>query len=92
MSIVIADGDKSLEPRPLTGASLLLDGHDLQNLVFQTEKRSAGKRERREEGAKPQDRVRIGSRTKKSGSAKKEDMGRMGREKELAYRTRFVSA
>jgi len=35
VAVVISNGDKSLEPRSLTGTSLLLDGHDLQDLVLQ---------------------------------------------------------
>merc|ERR1719394_2309399 len=35
VTVVVADGHESLEPGPLTGAGLLLDGHDLQNLVLQ---------------------------------------------------------
>ena len=34
VAVVISNSDKSLEPRSLTGTSLLLDGHDLQNLVL----------------------------------------------------------
>merc|ERR1719443_579065 len=35
VTVVVADGHKGLEPGPLTGAGLLLDGHDLQDLVLQ---------------------------------------------------------
>jgi hypothetical protein len=35
VTVVVTDGDESLEPGPLTGAGLLLDGHDLQNLVLE---------------------------------------------------------
>ena len=35
MTVAVTDGDKGLEPRALTGARLLLDGHNLQNLVLQ---------------------------------------------------------
>ena len=35
MSVAVSDGDESLEPRALTGTGLLLDGHDLQNLILQ---------------------------------------------------------
>merc|ERR1719462_890640 len=35
VSVVVADGDKGLETGALAGAGLLLDGHDLQNLVLQ---------------------------------------------------------
>ena len=31
---MVSDSDESLEPSPLTGTSLLLDGHDLQHLVL----------------------------------------------------------
>merc|ERR1712243_326227 len=34
VSIVVADGNKSLEASALSGAGLLLDGHNLQNLVL----------------------------------------------------------
>jgi hypothetical protein len=36
VSVVITDSDESLETGSLTGARLFLDGHDLQNLVFQS--------------------------------------------------------
>jgi len=35
VTIAVTDSDESLEPRTLTGARLLLDGHDLQNLILQ---------------------------------------------------------
>ena len=35
MSVVIPNGDKCLEPGPLTSMGLLLHRHDLQNLVFE---------------------------------------------------------
>jgi len=35
VSVAVSDSDESLEPRALTGASLLLDGHDLQHLILQ---------------------------------------------------------
>ena len=35
--IGITDSDESLEPGTLSGTSLLLDGHDLQNLILQAE-------------------------------------------------------
>merc|ERR1719342_1083456 len=35
VSIVVSDGNKSLEPGPLSGTSLFLHGHDLQNLVLE---------------------------------------------------------
>jgi len=35
VTIVITDGDEGLKPGTLTGTSLLLDGHDLQNFVLQ---------------------------------------------------------
>ena len=35
VAVVISDGDKSLEPGPLSGASLLLDRHDLQHLILE---------------------------------------------------------
>ena len=34
VSVVVSDGDEGLEPGPLTGTGLLLDGHDLQDLVL----------------------------------------------------------
>ena len=34
VTIMVSDSDESLEPSPLTGTSLLLDGHDLQHLVL----------------------------------------------------------
>ena len=34
VSVVVTNGNESLEPGPLTSAGLLLDGHDLQNLVL----------------------------------------------------------
>ena len=36
MSVVVADGNKRLEPGPLSSPGLLLDRHDLQNLVLQS--------------------------------------------------------
>ena len=42
MTVAVTDGDEGLEPRALTGARLLLDGHDLQNLVLQAERGSGG--------------------------------------------------
>jgi hypothetical protein len=36
MSIVVADGNEGLEAGALTGARLLLDGHDLQDLVLES--------------------------------------------------------
>ena len=35
VTVVVADGHEGLEPGPLTGTGLLLDGHDLQDLVLQ---------------------------------------------------------
>merc|ERR1719210_3301884 len=35
VAVVVADGNEGLEPGPLTGTGLLLDGHDLQDLVLQ---------------------------------------------------------
>jgi hypothetical protein len=36
VTVLVTDGDECLEPGPLTGAGLLLDGHDLQNLVLES--------------------------------------------------------
>ena len=36
VTVVVADGNESLEPGPLTGTGLLLDGHDLQHLVLES--------------------------------------------------------
>ena len=36
VAVVVANGHESLEPRPLTGTGLLLDGHDLQHLVLES--------------------------------------------------------
>merc|ERR1711971_1241613 len=36
MTVVISNGDESLEPCPLTGPGLLLDGHDLENLILES--------------------------------------------------------
>merc|ERR1719203_2491875 len=35
VAVVVSDGDKSLEPSPLSGPGLLLHRHDLQHLVLQ---------------------------------------------------------
>ena len=35
VTVVVANGNESLEAGALTGAGLLLNGHDLQNLVFE---------------------------------------------------------
>merc|ERR1719495_461442 len=35
VSIVISDGNKSLEPSPLSSTSLFLHGHDLQDLILE---------------------------------------------------------
>jgi len=35
VAVVVANGHKGLEPGPLTGTGLLLDGHDLQDFVLQ---------------------------------------------------------
>merc|ERR1719290_571100 len=35
VAVVVANGNKGLETGPLTGTSLLLDRHDLQNLILQ---------------------------------------------------------
>ena len=35
VAVRVADGDEGLEAGALTGAGLLLDGHDLQNLVLE---------------------------------------------------------
>merc|ERR1719474_2552477 len=34
VSVVVTNGHEGLEPGPLTGTGLLLDGHDLQNLIL----------------------------------------------------------
>ena len=36
VAVVVADGHEGLEPGPLTGTGLLLDGHDLQHLVLES--------------------------------------------------------
>merc|ERR1719219_1240596 len=35
VAVVVADSDEGLEPGPLSGPGLLLDGHNLQHLVLQ---------------------------------------------------------
>ena len=35
VTVVVTDGDEGLEPGALTGPGLLLDGHDLENLVLE---------------------------------------------------------
>ena len=35
VAVVVTDGDEGLEPGALTGSGLLLDGHDLENLVLE---------------------------------------------------------
>ena len=35
VAVVVADGDEGLEAGTLTSTGLLLDGHDLENLVLQ---------------------------------------------------------
>merc|ERR1719483_891382 len=35
VAVVVADGHEGLEPSPLSSPGLLLDGHDLENLVLQ---------------------------------------------------------
>ena len=35
VSVAVSDGDECLKASSLTGTGLLLDGHDLQNLVLQ---------------------------------------------------------
>lgn len=35
VTVVVADSDERLEARALTGAGLLLDGHDLQDFVLE---------------------------------------------------------
>ena len=35
MAVVVADGDEGLEAGALTGAGLLLHGHDLQHVVLE---------------------------------------------------------
>merc|ERR1712066_1227220 len=35
VAVVVTDGDEGFEPGALTGSGLLLDGHDLENLVLE---------------------------------------------------------
>ena len=35
VAVVVTDGDEGLEPGALTGSGLLLDRHDLENLVLE---------------------------------------------------------
>ena len=35
VAVVVTDGDEGLEPSALAGSGLLLDGHDLENLVLE---------------------------------------------------------